>query len=431
MVRLWDARTGGLVARLTGHTLDIGEAAFSQDGSLVLTASGWKCSAKIWANQADQRISAVPVDHDDESHFDIDHVELPGKSVEIEKSLLQLLDYDLPEPYIFKEFKGHTKDIMHARFLEHGRTLLTVSLDHTARVWDVASGTFRVIPVGGYKNTGFPDGHSRDLFAAVLLANKGLLTAAEAGLLKVWDVRSGRCLLTIDWIGRERRKPEEKRRSQAEVFRLSRDRRFIAIRPSWDAGEPIKIWDLATGELVNVLRAPGRELKTAHFSPDSSRLVTVTSSIAEQGHETPHFWTALVWDVQQGEAVATLSLDGRKYAGRGDISHLVDGSEKLDKDTAAAIKGALSSGELYDADFDAEGQSIFALLPGRGEVSYRIWTWNGLPPRFRKMAPGDFAREVRAWKLERLLETLGERHRPAGSPAGVDEGSGLSHSPNS
>jgi len=411
IARLWDAKTGGLVARLAGHTSDIKEAAFSQDGLLVLTASRWKCSTKIWPNQADQKISAVPVDLNDEDHFDIDHIEFPGKSVEIKNSLLQLLDYNLPEPYIFKEFKGHTKDIMHARFLEQGKTLLTVSLDHTARVWDVASGSFRFIPVGGYKNTGFSDGHSRDLFAAVLLDNKRLLTAAEDGLLKVWDVRSRRCLLTIDWIGRERRNPEEKRRSQAEVFRLSRDRRFIAIRPYWDASEPIKIWDLTTGKLVNSLRAPGRELTTANFSPDSSRLVTVTRSIMEQGYETLHFWTALVWDVQQGEVVATLSLDGRKYVGRGGISHLVNGSEKLDKDMAAEIKGALSSGELYDADFDAEGQSIFALLSGRGGVRYRIWTWNGLPSRFRKMAPADFTREIRAWKLERLLEYLGERHR--------------------
>lgn len=435
MARLWDARTGGLVARLTGHTSDIGEAAFSQDGSLVLTASGWKCSTKIWANQADPGISAVtmPADHNDESHFDIDHVEFPGKSVEIEKSLLQLLDYDLPKPYIFKEFKGHTKDIAHARFLRNGKTLLTVSLDHTARVWDIASGTFRVIPVGGYQNTGFPDGHSRDLFAAVLLDNdKRLLTAAQDGFLKVWDVRSGRCLLTIDWIGRERRKPEEKGRYQTEVFRLSRDRRFIAIRPLWDASEPIKIWDLTTGKLVNVLRAPGRELETANFSPDSSRLVTVTRSIMEQGYETPLFWTALVWDVQQGEVVATLRMDGSKYVGgRGKVSavsHLVEGSVKLDKDMAAELKEALSSGRFDDADFDAEGQSVFAILSGGRERDYRIWTWNGLPPRLRKLAPADFNREIRAWKLERLLGYLGESHRPASSPAGA--GSGLNPPPN-
>jgi WD40 repeat protein len=403
VARLWDARTGGLVARLAGHTSGIGEAAFSQDGSLVLTTSGWKCSAKIWANQADQRISAVPVDDNEENHFDIRHVEFPGKSVEIKKSLLQLLDYDLPKPYIFKEFKGHTQDILHSRFLEHGKTLLTVSLDHTARVWDVASGTFRIIPVGGYKNTGYQDGHSRELFAAVLLDHgKRLLTAAEDGFLKVWDVRSGRCLLTIDWIGRERRSPE-KRRFQTAIFRLSRDRRFIAIRPYWDAREPIKVWNLTTGKLVSSLLAAGRELKTAHFSPDSSRLVTVTSSIMEKGYETALFWTALVWDVEQGEVVATLRLDGAKYAGSGGggVSHLVDGSVKLDKAMAAAIKGSLSSGELYDADFDAEGQSIFAI-----SSDYRIWTWTGLPSRLRKMNPVDFTKEIRAWKLKRLLEYL-------------------------
>lgn len=417
IVRLWDARTGALIARFAGHQYGVREAAFSQDGLLILTASGSKGTVRVWANRADQEVFEISPRTADENQFDIEDIKLPGKSIDIEKNVLTILDYDLPRPYVLKEFKGHSKDITHAQFSQDGRILLTVSLDHTARVWDVASGRFSVIPVGGYKNAGdVRGGHSQDLLAAVLFDdNKRLLTAAEDGFLKVWDVKAGHCLWTIDWIGKERRKAE-KRRYQTRIFRLSRDRELIAIQPFWDAGEPMKIWDLTTGKLVSSLRAPGRDLKTARFSPDGTRLVTVTGSIMERAYETPLSWTALVWDVQRAEIVATLRMDGSKYVESGEhdfdgrdeadpVLNLVDGSVKLDSYMKTEIREAFVSGQFEDADFDAEGQSIFAILT-RGRSSYRIWTWTGLPPRLRTMSPVDFARGVRAWKLKRLLDYL-------------------------
>lgn len=422
--RLWDSQTGGLLARLVGHTSEISEASFSDDGRLILTSSGYKCSAKLWANGPDQTISLAPARPEEESQFDPRHVALPGKSIDVEKNVVTILDYELPEPYLVREFKGHTADIVHARFLENGRTLLTVSLDHTARIWDVGSGNFRVIPVGGDANTADAHGgHFQDLSAAVLLdGRQRLLTAAHDGFVKIWNVKTGRCAITIDWIGEGRRK-KGKQWYQTNIFRLSRDRKFIAIQPSWGAGEPTTIWDLATGALVSSLSAPGRELKTVDFSPDSTRLVTVTDSLREQGYETPLSWTALVWDVQQGQVVATLTLDGDRYVGAREkeqeeeegergatrmVSNLVDTSLRLDEGTEDEIQGALSSGVLYAAEFDAEGKSIFALVPGEKEVRYRIWEWAGLPPRLIRMQAEDFWRELRAWKLTRLLEYLGE-----------------------
>jgi WD40 repeat protein len=45
--RIWDARTGGILATLVGHTGWVNSAAFDADGSRVVTAS-FDGTARVW-----------------------------------------------------------------------------------------------------------------------------------------------------------------------------------------------------------------------------------------------------------------------------------------------------------------------------------------------------------------------------------------------
>ena len=87
--RVWDAKTGVVVATLSGHTDRVVSAAFSPDGSRVITASSDN-TARVW--------DAVT-----------------GVSLTI--------------------LWGHTNQLVSAAFSPDGLYVITASLDQTARIW--------------------------------------------------------------------------------------------------------------------------------------------------------------------------------------------------------------------------------------------------------------------------------------------------------
>ena len=93
VVRLWDARTGALVATLTGHTRAISDVAFSQSGDPLLASASTDGSVRLWSPSR-----------------------VPGRTV-----LTGLLS-------------GHTLGVKTVEFGPGGE-ILTTSTDRTARVW--------------------------------------------------------------------------------------------------------------------------------------------------------------------------------------------------------------------------------------------------------------------------------------------------------
>src|SRR5205814_7068864 len=77
---------------------------------------------------------------------------------------------------------GHTDLVHDLKFSADGRLLVTPSNDHTARVWDVATGQSLVLP--------HPD--ARPYTAE--LSPDGALVATGADAVRVWDTRTGRLL---------------------------------------------------------------------------------------------------------------------------------------------------------------------------------------------------------------------------------------------
>lgn len=92
--RLWNAKTGKLLAELKGHTDWVNNAAFSPDGTRIVTAS-LDGTARLWDGKT-------------------------GKLVVV--------------------MKGHTSSVSDAAFAPDGTRIVTASDDHTARLWDGKTG---------------------------------------------------------------------------------------------------------------------------------------------------------------------------------------------------------------------------------------------------------------------------------------------------
>ena len=91
---MWDAATGTALTALLGHTLLVWSAAFSPDGSRIVTASEDK-TARVW----DANTGAV-----------------------------------------LATLSGHSGPVLSAAFSPDGSRVVTASMDHSVRVWNADTG---------------------------------------------------------------------------------------------------------------------------------------------------------------------------------------------------------------------------------------------------------------------------------------------------
>jgi WD40 repeat protein len=219
-VRLWDARTGAPGANLD-HPGVVRTLAFGPDGSWLLTACDADKQLRIWdiatARPRRQFPVAVPtvvwelVLSPDGSRVAVSfntwprfflrvHDVTTGREVfaaagkafaySPDGRLLAGCDADekavvLRDAHTYHEvarWPGHTAEINSAAFSRDGRRLVSASWDHTARVWDVATGECQHIL----------QGHTALLFAAVFHPDgTRIASAGRDPPIWVWDAATG------------------------------------------------------------------------------------------------------------------------------------------------------------------------------------------------------------------------------------------------
>ena len=129
---------------------------------------------------------------------------------------------------------------------------------------------------------------------------KRLASADQAQVIRLWDVRAGteetprHELIRLDGPGLDKkRNPWERRRPSVARIAFSADgRRLASINP----GQPVQLWDVATGLEVLTLPLTGTGFQCVALSRDGRRLVAVAAD-----------WLH-VWDA--GAAGATPIPDG-------------------------------------------------------------------------------------------------------------------------
>ncbi len=156
-----------------------------------------------------------------------------------------------------------------------GKLLVTGSWDHSAKIWDAATGrAVRKLEGGhlGYVNTAefSPDGRE-------------VLTASDDGTARLWNVQTGQ-LTGVSFIGHTGRvlgatfSPDGSR-----VLTVSADK-------------TAKLWDRATGQLRQTLTGHDWAVTCGRFSPDGSRVVTGSQDT-----------TAIIWDTETGDPLIELA----------------------------------------------------------------------------------------------------------------------------
>ncbi|KAL8626086.1 hypothetical protein Q9189_008233, partial [Teloschistes chrysophthalmus] len=135
-VRLWNPTTGQEVQKLEGHTDGVSAVAFSQDGSLLASAS-WDETVRLWNPTTGQEVQKL------EGHT----AGVWAVAFSQDGSLLVSASYDLTvrlwNPTTGQEvqkLEGHTHWVTAVAFSQDGSLLASTSDDQTVRLWNPTTG---------------------------------------------------------------------------------------------------------------------------------------------------------------------------------------------------------------------------------------------------------------------------------------------------
>ena len=219
--------------------------------------------------------------------------------------------WDISTGKELRTFRGHTSWVRSVAFFPDGNRILTSSDDLTTRVWSIRQG----------KEIQAFDGHNAcRLFSSVSADGKLVATAAYDGVVKLSDPESGQLLKTLDlkstiWgvalspdgtrvvagiesrpdrdkkdlggvarvldIGGDAPALELKHKAKIWSFNFSADGKWLVTA---SADGTAKVWDVFSGQELEVLRGHAAGVTVANFSPDGRSIVT-------GGHDG----TAIVW----------------------------------------------------------------------------------------------------------------------------------------
>lgn len=286
---------------LSGHSGVVTSAAFSNDGTRIVTASGDR-TMRVWdAATAKLKLTIDEAGPVHSAVFSPDGTRIVTAS---DDETVRLWDAETGK--LLQTLEGHAHRVRSAAFAREGTRIVADSLDG-ARVWDVESGSSLVAFSGkGLYVTAAalsPDG-SRIVTATGELGS-------DIRVADIWDVRSGESLVTL--VGHS---------SDVTSVAFSPDGSRIAtgagdlLSPSGD--NTVRVWNASTGKVLVILSGHSNRINSVAFSPDGYRIATASDD-----------GTARIWDAATGKLFTTLSVhahDTRSAAFSPDGTRIVTAS---------------------------------------------------------------------------------------------------------
>jgi len=401
--KVWDADSGKLLVSFDEHPGTVPSASFNADGTRLLTFS--ENIAAIWNLTNDQK-PVMLIQHEwiNDANFSPD-----GSRVVTASNETLARVWDTASGQLLLSLGGHTGRVHTAEFSRDGRSIVTASWDTSAKVWDSGGLAVNVLtpPKRVSSVTFSPDG------------NRLAMAGASA---EVWEAKAGKVIQTIDahplWGVRSVAfSPEGKRLVTASedrtckvldiatgaeltVFRghdargmsasFSRDGRRVV---SAALDHTVRVWDAATSALVLTIESPNGQVSFAAFSPDDKQIVVAAGL------------SVGIWEATTGELQVQLP---NQPTGPGHVAFHPDGQ-----------RIASTNGNMVDLWEISSKKQITSYVGHRAQVNRVAFSHDGT-----LLTTGSNDGTVRLWEVtsgKALLVLQGHRSEVETAEFNLDE----------
>gem|GEM_PF-4575007 len=172
---IWDVKTRARIRVLSGHSDTVRGAAYSPDGTHIVTASSDK-TVRVWDAGSGKQLIVLSGHGDtvNSASWSPD-----GKRIVTASDDKTARVWDAVTGAQIALLTGHADKVLFAAYSPDGRYIVTASWDKTARIWDAASGAPLAVLSGhdGIVNSASysPDG-------------KHIVTGSQDNTARIWDV---------------------------------------------------------------------------------------------------------------------------------------------------------------------------------------------------------------------------------------------------
>jgi WD40 repeat protein len=182
-VKLWDAQTGLLRAKLTGFADRVVALAFSPDGKLLATGGGAPTEdgeLKVFEVATQKLVVDVKNAHSD-TVFGVCFAP-DGKKLASCGADKFVKVFELPSGKLLKAFEGHTHHVLDVGWKADGKLLASAGADNVIKVWDYQAGEqVRTMP-----------GHGKQVTRLLFIGKTSqIVTCSGDQTVKMWNVDNG------------------------------------------------------------------------------------------------------------------------------------------------------------------------------------------------------------------------------------------------
>ncbi len=356
-VHLWDARAARRVRQIRSPDHAANITIFSPDGARIATAGNSPAHAYLWDTATGKRIAEFKKEYMRKINHMCFSADGSKLAVAFHGHLACLFDVASGEE--ISSFQ-HRNSVFTVSFSPDGERVVSASHDFTAQVWNSRDGAHIATLGNNYEQ-----------FAAFSPDGRRIVTTSYGGPPRLWDASDYHELGELKHAQRAR-----------TCLRFSNSGAVVA---SAYEGNRILLWESATGRLAASLKGHRGPVKSIRFSRDDDRLVTAS----EDG-------TARVWATESGKELLCLTgheaevhLADFSPCGTQIVTASADATARIWDSSNGRIATLRGHSRWVDAaTFSADNQRIVSAsgLQGSGHVwdalsGKRLATLRGLDAR--------------------------------------------------
>ncbi|KAF3922249.1 hypothetical protein ABW20_dc0102384 [Dactylellina cionopaga] len=289
-INLWDARSGLLLRTLEGHGEGVTSVKFSPDGRRLASGS-FDGTIKLWdaisglllqtlESQGGSVLSVA---------FSPDGKQLASGSINRTITL-----WDAISGLLLQTLESHAQGVLSVVFSPDGKRVASASNDSAIKLWDAMSGLLLQTL----------EGHGGPVRSVIFSPDgKQLASASTDGTFKLWDASPRPLYHTKPQFSRLKFSPDGKQLASISVDQAHRNYlSFLIFSPdetklaSGSLDCTFKLWDIASGKLLQNLKGHTKMAIFGTFSPNGKQIVSGSDDS-----------TIKLWDVASGAFLRTVS----------------------------------------------------------------------------------------------------------------------------